>query len=56
LACLAVLDVASRLCFSGFLPEFIPMKFGAGMAIIVKGFMAQHISNFYSGDKKSSPL
>jgi len=51
LACLAVLDVASRLCFSGFLLEFIPMKIGAGMTIIVKGFMAQHISNFYSGDK-----
>jgi hypothetical protein len=30
------------LCFSGFLLEFIPMKIGAGMTIIVKGFMTQH--------------
>jgi hypothetical protein len=43
LACHAALDAASRLCFSGFLLEFIPMKIGAGMTIIVKGFMAQHI-------------
>jgi hypothetical protein len=51
-----LLDAASRLCFSGFQLEFIPMKIGAGMKIIVKGFMAQYISNFYSGDKNSSPL
>jgi len=42
LACHAALDAASRLCFSGFLLEFIPMKIGAGMTIIVKGFMAQY--------------
>jgi len=42
LACHAALDASSRLCFSGFLLEFIPMKIGAGMTIIVKGFMAQY--------------
>ena len=41
LACHAALDAASGLCFSGFLLEFIPMKTGAGMTIIVKGFMVQ---------------
>jgi hypothetical protein len=34
LACHAALDAASRLCFSGFLLEFIPMKIGAGITII----------------------
>jgi hypothetical protein len=37
----AALDAASRLCFSGFLLEFIPMKVGAGMTIIVKRFTMQ---------------
>jgi hypothetical protein len=41
LACHAAPDAASGLCFSGFLLEFIPMKIGAGMTIIVKEFMAQ---------------
>ncbi|MGB7573397.1 MAG: hypothetical protein WBN53_06000, partial [Thermodesulfobacteriota bacterium] len=49
LACHAALDAASRLCFSGFLLEFIPMKIGAGMTIIVKGFMGQYTGevNYY---------
>jgi len=49
LACHAALDAASGLCFSGFLLEFIPMKIGAGMTIIVKGFMAQYTRgvNYY---------
>jgi len=41
LACHAALDAASSLSFSGFLLEFIPMKIGAGMTIIVKAFMTQ---------------
>ena len=48
LVCHAALDAASRLCFSGFLLEFIPMKIGAGMTIIVKGFMGQFTrANYY---------
>jgi len=35
------------LCLSGFLLEFIPMKIGAGMTIIVKGFMAQYTSPIF---------
>jgi hypothetical protein len=37
------LDVASILCFSGILLEFIPMKIGSRMTNIAKEFMTQHI-------------
>jgi len=47
LACHAALDAASRICFSGILLEFIPMKIGAGMTNIVKGFMT-HTTSFCS--------
>jgi hypothetical protein len=43
-ACHAALDAASSKCFSGFLLEFIPMEIGAGMTIVVKGFMTHDIS------------
>jgi hypothetical protein len=45
LVCHAALDAASSLCFSGFLLEFIPMKIGAGMTSIIKGFLTQYISS-----------
>jgi hypothetical protein len=32
-------------CFSGFPLEFIPMKIGAGMTVIVREFMTEQISN-----------
>jgi hypothetical protein len=35
LACHAALDAASSKCFPGFLLEFIPLKTGAAMTIIV---------------------
>ena len=38
LACHAALDAASRLCFSGFLLEFIPVKIGAGMTFLEVAF------------------
>jgi len=42
LGCHAALDAASRLCFSGFLLEFTPMKTGAGMTIIVKRMVTHY--------------
>ncbi len=44
LACHAALDAASSKCFPGFLLEFIPLKTGAAMTIIVKGFMTHYTS------------
>jgi hypothetical protein len=38
------------LCFSGFLLEFIPLKNGAGMTTIVKGFIMQY-TNLRQGQK-----
>jgi hypothetical protein len=42
LVCHTALDAASSICFSGFLLEFIPMKIGAEMTNIVKGFMTRY--------------